>query len=178
MGALLNPEAQPPDDDAPAAPASAELEALTREAAGDGAPPIPSPQEARAAEAGSAATRAGNAAMVRGTLAWAVSVGEKKYPGMVAVWPAPALDAVSEQSAVVLEKYGVTMPDWLKRWEAEIGLAILLWPLMAQTGAIIKAANEKAAPAPGAPAAGVTVQVPEPPPAPPAAGNVTVAWSS
>lgn len=114
---------------------SPDLAQLRAEAPTDIPPAAPGAEDAAPAAPSSLA-------QVRGMLEMAVAVGERKWPGVAAVYHDPVKAQVAEVTAAVMDKYGVGMPSWLARWEKEIAFAWVVVPVAAATVGAIIAANK------------------------------------
>lgn len=138
-----------------------EAEELAAQLEAEAAPPPPE-DDAGAAPAPEAAP-ATNAEELQGALEMLRELARPMFPSVAAVYDDETIGRVSDATAPVLDKYGITPSGLFGAWREEIRCALVVVPVLIATGRAVRedldarraaAAKPAADPAPEAPPAG------------------------
>ena len=77
----------------------------------------------------------------RGAIDLAVEVLLPFYPALDQVYTEPARDRLARTAGPLLEKYGISITAWFKRWKEEIEFAFVATPMILRTVQIVQATN-------------------------------------
>ena len=77
----------------------------------------------------------------RGAIDLAVEMLLPFYPALDQVYTEPARDRLARTAGPLLEKYGISITAWFKRWKEEIEFAFVATPMILRTVQIVQATN-------------------------------------